>query len=94
MNEKLTSFQRTFFDVISMGEKSKLSQRTFFDVISKSEKSMPFLCTFLNLISMDKKIDVVSMYFLSNFDGKFMPLVVVLTSLLEKFFDISKTKAI
>ena len=49
MGKKLTLFQRTLLDVISMSEKSTLFQHLF------------------DLILIEKKMDVVSMYFLMQF---------------------------
>ena len=45
------SFPRTFFNEISMVEKSTLFPRTFFDVISMVEKSALFPRTFFDVIS-------------------------------------------
>ena len=47
-----TSFPCTFFDVISMVEKSTSFPRTFFDVISMVEISTVFLLTFFDVILM------------------------------------------
>ena len=54
-DRKITSFLRTFSDVISMVEKSTLFLHTFFDVISMVEKSTLFLHTFFDVISMVEK---------------------------------------
>ena len=43
---------RTFFDVISMVEKSTLFPRPFFDVISMYEKSTSFARSFFDVISL------------------------------------------
>ena len=54
----LTNFHvlpRTFFDVISLVEKSTLFPRTFFDVISIDEKSTLFPRYFFDVISLVEK---------------------------------------
>ena len=66
MGKKSMSFSCTFFNVISMGKKLTLFQRTLLDVISMSEKSTLFQHLF-DLILIEKKMDVVSMYFLMQF---------------------------
>ena len=53
-DRKMTSFLRTFSDVISMVEKSTLFLHTFFDVISMVEKSTLFPRTFLDVIFLVK----------------------------------------
>ena len=53
-DRKITSFLRTFSDVISMVEKSTLFLHTFFDVISMVEKSTLFPCTFFDVIFLVK----------------------------------------
>ena len=106
MRKKSTSFWCTLFDRISMSEKLILFRHTFFDIISMSEKSMSFQCTSFDLILMDKNIDVVSMYFFKQFWWKtdvnskcwfwFVfereKIVVVLTSLFQKFLIYQKLK--
>ena len=53
-DRKITSFLRTFSDVISMVEKSTLFLHTFFDVISMVEKSTLFPRTFFDVIFLVK----------------------------------------
>ena len=53
-DRKITSFLRTFSDVISMFEKSTLFLHTFFDVISMVEKSTLFPRTFFDVIFLVK----------------------------------------
>ena len=53
-DRKMTSFLRTFSDVISMVEKSTLFLHTFFDVISMVEKSTLFPRTFFDVIFLVK----------------------------------------
>ena len=55
MVKKPMLFPRTFFDVISLIERSTLFPRTFFDVISMTDKSTLFPRTFVDLISMVEK---------------------------------------
>ena len=54
---------RTFFDVISMVEKSTLFPRPFFDVISMYEKSTLFPLPFFDVISLVE----ISTVFLTTF---------------------------
>ena len=53
-DRKITSFLRTFSDVISMVEKSTLFLHIFFDVISMVEKSTLFPRTFFDVIFLVK----------------------------------------
>ena len=53
-DRKITSFLRTFSDVISTVEKSTLFLHTFFDVISMVEKSTLFPRTFFDVIFLVK----------------------------------------
>ena len=53
-DRKITSFLRTFSDVISRVEKSTLFLHTFFDVISMVEKSTLFPRTFFDVIFLVK----------------------------------------
>ena len=50
-----TSFRRTFFNIILMGEKSTSFWHTFFDVISMGENLTLFWHTLFDVISMTKK---------------------------------------
>ena len=67
--QKIHVVSRTFFDVISLVEKSTWLPRTFFDVILLFEKFTWFPRTFLDVISMVEKstwfprtfFDVISM---------------------------------
>ena len=62
----LTNFHvlpRTFFDVISLVEKSTLFPRTFSDVIWLVEKSTLFPRTFFDVISIDEKSTLFPRYF-------------------------------
>ena len=52
-------FPRTFFDAISMAEKSTLFPRTFFDAISMVEICTLFLLTFIDIIFIGKKFNIV-----------------------------------
>ena len=60
-----TWFQRTFFDVISLVEKSTWFLRTLFDVISMVEKSTWFPRTFFDVTSM---VEICTLFLLTFFD--------------------------
>ena len=61
----LTPFPRTFFDVISMIEKSTLLPRTLFDVISMVKKSTLSPRTLFDIISM---VDIYALFLLTFFN--------------------------
>ena len=79
-----TSLPRTFFDVISLVEKSMLFSRTSFDVISMVEKSTLFPRTFFDVISMVEKSTLFPRTF---FDAIF--LVEMSALFLLTFFDVN-----
>ena len=60
-----TSFPRTFFNVISMFEKSTSFPRTFFNVVSMVKKSTLFPHTFFDVISF---VEISTVFILTFFD--------------------------
>ena len=76
-----TWFPRTFFDVISMVEKSTWFPHTFFDLISMVEICTLFLLSFFDVILLGKDLTsfLVSCKLMKTFK-KFFPVFVTLNS--------------